>query len=353
MRILHRYLFTPLVLILLFHVPLVQADSAQKIFILHSYEKDHVCGRPQSLGVQRALLQAGFSIEHLLLKSYAMDSKRLNNTPELLEEQAQIALRQIEEFKPDILITLDDNAFRTVALRLIDTDIQIVFSGMNNIPERYNKTAQWLEDWSKPGHNITGVYEKIHFTTAVKVQKNIQPDLNKVLIISDNSPTGKALIRQVKAEIEQEPLSVDFEFFITDSLEDYQERIRRANFEEVDTLYPIALRLIDAQGQTHTGAEILSWTGSNSLKPSMPLNFAFAKNGLFGGAGVDFEAMGFQAGKIAVEILNGKSAANIPVVEASRYALVFNLERAKKLGINIPKDIMLAADVLYPVLTPE
>lgn len=353
MRRIHQYLLAPFLLALTFQVPQTLADHSQKVFILHSYEKDHVCGRPQSLGVQRALLQAGFGIEHLVLESYAMDSKRINNTPELLEKQAQIALQKITAFKPDILVTLDDNAFRTVALKLVDSEIQIVFSGMNNIPQRYNQQVQWLNDRQTPGHNITGVYEKIHFSTAVKVQQNIQPDMKKLLILSDNSPTGQALVRQVKAEIAQDKLPVDHEFYITDSLEDYRAKIQQANSEDVDTLYPIALRLIDKQGTTHTGAEILAWTGKHSLKPSIPLNFAFVQHGLLGGAGVDFEAMGYQAGQMVVDILNGNSAANIPIEDATRYALVFNLERANSLGINIPKDILLAADVIYPDLSPD
>ena len=347
MKKMYHYLLGPILLALTFYSSSVLADSPQKIFILHSYEKNHVCGRPQSLGVQRALLQAGFGVDHLEFESYAMDSKRINNTPELLEKQARIALQKIKAFQPDILVTLDDNAFRTVALELVDTDIQIVFSGMNNIPKRYNQKVQWLDSRQKPGHNITGVYEKIHFTTAVKVQQNIQPEMKKLLIIADNSPTGKALIRQVKQEIEQEPLLIEYEFYITDSWEDYQQRIQQANNEQVDTLYPIALRLNAKNGKTYTGAEILSWTGQHSRKPSIPLNFAFVKHGLFGGAGVDFEAMGFQAGKMVIDILNGATASDIPIEEADRYALVFNLERANALGINIPKDILLAADVIY------
>ncbi len=323
------------------------ADDKKRIFILHSYEITHVCGKPQSQGVQNALLKAGYGVDDLLFESYAMDTKKTNNTAELIHQQAVIALDKINKFKPDILVTLDDNAFRTVALELVDTDIQIVFSGMNNIPERYNKVARWLENIDAPGHNITGVYEKIHFSTAVKVQKNIQPGLKKIRIISDNSPTGKALIRQVKIEIKNEPIPAEADFFITDSWEEYQQKILESNESDVDTLYPIALRLTDKNGQTYTATKILSWTGKNSKIPSIPLNFAFVKLGLLGGAGVDFESMGYQAGEIAAKILAGKPAGEIPVEDAKRYALVFNVNRAKALGIQIPSDILLAADEVY------
>ena len=336
-----------LFLILLFPHAVVQSAEPKRVFILHSYEIDHVCGRPQSLGVQRALLQSGFGIDDLVLNSYAMDTKRKNNTPELIQQQADIALEKIKEFKPDVLVTLDDNAFRSVALELVNTDIQIVFSGMNNIPSRYNQLVQWLDNTEMPGHNITGVYEKIHFTTAIKVQKNIQSELNKIMVLSDNSPTGKALIRQVQMELKQESIPAEPDFFITDSWEEYQQKILQLNDTDVDTLYPIALRLIDKNGKTYTGAEILKWTSEHSKKPSIPLNFAFVKLGLLGGAGVDFESMGHQAGNMVVKILNGEKASNIPIEDAERYALVFNLKRAKKLGMKIPSDILMAADEIY------
>jgi len=323
------------------------ANDEKRIFILHSYDKNHVCGKPQSLGVQSALLKAGYGVDDLLFESYAMDTKKTNTTAELIHQQAVIALDKIKKFKPDILVTLDDNAFRTVALELVDTDIQIVFSGMNNIPERYNQVVRWLDTLDKPGRNITGVYEKIHFSNAVKVQKNILPGLEKIRIISDNSPTGRALIRQVKTEIEREPIPAEADFFITDSWEEYQQIILASNESDIDTLYPIALRLTDKNGQTFTATEILTWTGKNSKIPSIPLNFAFVKLGLFGGAGVDFKSMGQQAGEIVVKVLTGKTAGEIPIEDAKRYALVFNVNRAEDLGIQIPSDILLAADEIY------
>jgi len=321
--------------------------APHRVFILHSYELNHVCGQPQYEGVVHALEQAGFGGAEIDFGIYAMDTKHTNNTPELMAEQAGIALRKIEAFDPDVLVTLDDNAFRTVAIPLADTGLPIVFSGMNNQPERYNETAKWMNSRQAPGHNITGVYEKLHFVTAVKVQKRIQPSLERVRIFSDNSPTGKAIVRQIQSELKQDSIPADHDFFITDSWEEYQAAILAANDEAVDTLYPVALRLKDKNGKTHTAKDILTWTANNSTKPSIPLNFAFVKLGLFGGAGVDFNSMGRQAGMMVAKILGGTSPGDIPIEEAQRYALIFHLNRARELGIEIPDEMLLAADEVY------
>ncbi len=85
--------------------------------------------------------------------------------------------------------------------------------------------------------------------TAVQVQRNINTELRKMLVLSDNSPTGKALIRQIREELQQNPLDIEFEYRITDSWEEYQQFITEANASDINSLYPVALRLIDRQGK--------------------------------------------------------------------------------------------------------
>jgi len=342
-----RLTIAMLLIPLLFTGNALAVDVVKKVFIVHSYEIDHVCGRPQHDGVVQALDEAGFGEERVDVGVYAMDTKRRYNTPEQIEAQAVIALERIEAFDPDVVVTLDDNAFRTVALAVAEKDIPVVFSGLNRRPESYVTTPPWIQSRQRPGGNITGVIEKIHFVTAVKVQKNIMPKLRRVLVLSDNSPTGKALTAQIREEMAAQELPVEVDFFITDSWEEYQQVVLDAPKGESDTLYPVALRLKDQAGTTYTAKEILSWTGEHSELPSIPLNFAFVKLGLFGGAGVDFHGMGLQAGEMTARILSGQQAGTVPIEDAERYALVFHLKRADTLGIDIPDDILLAADEVY------
>ena len=57
--------------------------------------------------------------------------------------------------------------------------------------------------------------------------------------------------------------------------------------------------------------------------------------------------MGKQAGEKGAKILNGQKAGNLPIEDARKYAIVFNTERAKELGIQIPFEILGAADFVY------
>lgn len=331
-------------------LPAFAADTAAKtLFIVSSYASDDLCGFPQYKGVLEALAKAGFKDgKNIKIYSYAMNSKKKNNTPDLILSQAEIVLAKIKDVHPDAVVVVDDNAFGSVALKLLDSDIPVVFSGLNGQPEDYNDTVKWMNSRQKPGHNITGVVEKLHFVEAFKVQKKIIPGLTKAVVISDNSFTGKAVLKQIHRELSEETFDFAFEFKILSSWESYKNFILKISSDpSVGTIYPAATLLRDKNGVTHTTSEIIKWTVKNSRKPEIPINYAFAELGMFGGAGVDFISMGRQAGKLVALVLNGHKAEDIPIEEAKRYAFVFNLKRAKELGITIPSDILMASDVIY------
>ena len=322
------------------------SDSPYRVFILHSYEDGHICGQPQHDGIVAAMEKSGFKAnENLRIETYHMDTKRKNNTTELMEEQAQIALKKIRTFHPDVLVTLDDNAFRTVALELVDTPLPIIFSGMNGQPEDYHKKRPCIDSRSRPGHNITGVYEKLHIADAIRIHSRLFPGLKKVKLFVDPSPTGNAISRQIRHEMEEEVISSAWEMKMAMTWEEYQDEIRSVNSDpDVGAIYPAALLLKDRVGNSYTAPQIFAWTIENSKKPEIALNYAFTRLGLFGGAAVDFYAMGTQAGRMVAEILHGKHPGNMAVEDAQRYALAFNLGRARQLELTIPPDILMAAD---------
>ncbi len=324
----------------------IQSAQGVKIFILHSYERNHVCGQPQHDGVVEALRRAGYKEgKNLILKTYYMDTKRKNNTPELIEKQAQIALKKIKEFKPDVLVTLDDNAFSSVALKLVDTSLPIVFSGLNNLPESYNKKVHFMNSRTHPGHNITGVYEKLYIATAFRIYKSLFPFIKKVAILVDISPTGKGILKQIKLELKKENVPVDWKIFVINSWEKFKRIVRRINKDpEFGAIYPAVLLLKDSKNKTYTIYDIAPYLTSHSKKPEMALNYYFVRLGYLGGAAVNFFAMGMQAGKKVVQILKGTPPGDIPIEDAKKYALAFNLYRAKQLKIRIPWRILLASD---------
>jgi ABC-type uncharacterized transport system substrate-binding protein len=328
------------------------AGASKKVLIIHSYEKAHICGQPQHDGAIKALNAAKWAVgKNLKLSVYHMDTKRKNNTPKLIKSQAKKVLSIVKKIKPDVILTLDDNAFRTVALPLAGSNISIVFCGMNGQPETYNIIKPFMKTRIRPGSNITGVYEKLHIREAIQVLSNLL-NLEKVLILDDLSPTGKAISIQVKLELDtspnEKPLPCKIEKKTIKSWEQYKKVIKKINTNsDIDAFYLGTLLLRDHSGKTYTAKEIIDYALKYAKKPAIGLNYAFIKMGLYGGASVDFFSMGYQAGKKVAAILNGTKPGDIPIQDAQRVALVFNLKRAKTLGLKIPDDILLSADEVF------
>lgn len=325
-----------------------------RLMIVHSYEQEHVCGKPQAEGALAALRDRGWNLgENLELESYFMDTKRTHTSREAMRQQGELALARIKAFRPHVVMVLDDNAIREVMLPLAgSSDIAIVFSGMNAQPEDYNRKKHFLDSWQRPGSNVTGVYEKLHLVKSLAVIEaalsGFRPG-DKVIGITDFTPTGNAITRQFAMEIEQSPpTNVIWEVHRVRDFSEYQALIHEISQDQrVRAIYPAALSLKTSSGETYTAPDIFAWTLANNRKPEMALNYYFSKTGLFGGAAVDFSMMGYVAGDKIAKILSGIPAGTLPIEAASDYAIVFNHKRAMDLGVYIPEALLTAADHVY------
>jgi len=330
--------------------PAFSQNPPKRIYIVQSYEPGHVCGEPQAEGELQALADGGWTVgRNLEVRTYHMDTYRTNTSPESMQREGENALQQISEFKPDIVFTNDDAAVAQVMLPLIGGNIPVVFSGMNGQPEMYNERKHYMESWAHPGSNVTGVYEKLYAAQSLKVMEEAIPQLRgaKAVMITDHTPTGNGLTKQFELEL-RDVQDVRWEVQRVQNWSDYMALIEHLNNDpEVKAIYPAALSLPVDGGGRYTAAQIYDWTLAHSRKPEMAINYFFARMGLFGGAVENFGAMGRLAGQKAVKILNGTKAGDLPIEDGPEYAIVFNVKRARDLGIEIPARVLAAANAVY------
>jgi len=169
----------------------------------------------------------------------------------------------------------------------------------------------------------------------------------KVVMITDHSPTVNGLTKQFELELKN-VTDVRWEVQRVHNWSDYTALIERLNNDpEVKAIYPVALSLPVEGGGNYAAAQIYDWTLAHSRKPEMAINYFFARMGLFGGAVVNFGAMGRLAGSQGAKILDGAKAGDLPIEDAPDYAIVFNLKRARDLDIEIPARVLAAANAVY------
>lgn len=319
--------------------------------MVQSQEKGHVCGQPQAEGILTALAEAGWRDgENLEMRFHYMDYYGANATAELLHEDGLLVLKEIEEFKPELVFALDDGAIKEVMMPLVGRkDIALVFSGMNAEPGAYNARKKFMDSWEHPGGNVTGVTEKLYTAESMHVMAEAVPGLigGKVLLATDLTVTGEALARQFAREL-KDVKDIRWEITRVKTFEDYKAYVERANADpDVKAIYPLVLTTEGPTGERVTMPRMYDWTIANSRKPEMAANYYFARLGLFGGAVVNFRAMGIRVGRKAAAILAGQSPGDILIEESPDFAIVFNIKRARDLGIEIPLDVLTAADAIY------
>jgi hypothetical protein len=279
-----------------------------------------------------------------------MDQYVTNVTPEALRRVGETAIADIEAFKPDILFVLDDASIAFVMMPLIGrAAFPIVFSGMNAQPEMYNAQKKIMDSRKRPGGNVTGMYEQLYAAQSLKVMMEAVPGLrgSKVVMITDTTGTGNALTKQFELEL-KDMRDVSWEIKRAGSWSDYTTLIERLNNDvSVKAIYPIAMTIAGADGARYTSSQIFDWTIAHSRKPEMAVNYFFARMGLFGGAVINFGSMGRYAGQKGARILNGAKPGDLSIDDAPDYAIVFNVKRAKDLGIEIPARVLAAAHAVY------
>jgi hypothetical protein len=169
----------------------------------------------------------------------------------------------------------------------------------------------------------------------------------KAIMITDHSPTGNGLTKQFELEL-KDVTDVKWEVRRVKDWSEYTALIESLNSDEtVKAIYPVALSLPVEGGGRYAAAQIYDWTLAHSRKPEMAINYFFARMGLFGGAVVNFSAMGKLAGQKGAKILNGAKAGDLPIEDAPDYAIVFNIKRALDLGIEISPRVLAAASAVY------
>ncbi|CAD7843844.1 MAG: ABC transporter or sensor sytem substrate-binding protein [Olavius algarvensis Delta 4 endosymbiont] len=342
-----------MILVLTFSYTPEAGAASKRAFIVHSYESNHVCGIPQSNGIE-SVLRTHFG-QGLSIKSHFMDTKTINSTAEKMQAEAQLVISAIEEFKPDIVFTIDDNAFREVGLHLVGRPFPVVFSGMNGQPATYNKRARFLDDGMRPVANITGVYEKLHFRTALNVMRGVDPKLKHVVALLDKSPTGNAIRVQMQKELDENPADTLVTFKQVGTLSAYLNEIDKINRDNsIQAVYPVVLSIQNDQDESIGFRDTIKAFIQKSEKPGMALNFMFARLGLFGGASVDFGAMGRQAAQLGAKLLKGENIQSLSIEMADEYLITFNIARARMLNIAISDEIIGAAVIfnhmeIFPV----
>jgi ABC-type uncharacterized transport system substrate-binding protein len=329
----------------------VEAPTATKILLIHSYHESWDWNSDIEAGIIEGLAQQGFDqgVDYQITTFY-MDTKVTYTTAEQIEERAELALGLIDELDPDIVFVNDDNALKYVAVAYAATHpesaLPFVFCGINVDPSVYGP----IDSLEHPGGKITGTLERFPYSEAFALAKRLSPDAENIVLLADSSTSSTAVIDNLKTTyidvVNSSPLEVIGPIQLSTfdewkaAVAEYQ---TQADFIGIITYH----QLRDKNGDVVPAQEVVNWTVNNSDLPEVGFITFHAEDGFLSAAGVDGYNTGIYTGVIGGEILSGADPGGIPIIDPQAVEIAFNLCRADMLGITIPTAELAAADKVF------
>ncbi len=331
--------------------PTPVVENAKKAVILFSYEPDFWATADEDRGVVSGLETMGFTEgDNIEVTRLYMKTKTVNKTQEQMQALALEIVAEIEKVGPDVVFIMDDDALRHVGSKLLDTDTPVVFAGVNGFPndDNYSPLGPLADSLEQPGHNITGILERVSFKAGFELLSQVLPEARTALFVTDNSSVSNLLLKGAGGEAELNEAAIE----VVDKLyTDEFEELKTIILEHQDKVDAIVLFLpwtiVDSEGNHVPQDEVVAWLMKNSRRPSIAFLDILAQEGYLVGTVVDMEQQGHHAGLAGGRILQGDNPAEMPIIDPIANRVVINLARANQLGIEIPFEVLKNADIVY------
>ena len=155
--------------------------KTNRVFILNSYHQGYTFSDNEMRGIDEAFARSGVSIEKYI--SY-MDAKRIPATPQYFRQLKELIAFGYKGIRFDVLITTDNDAleFMRKYRDELFPGVPVVFSGINNFDVR-------MLDGRK---DLTGTVEETDYAGTINIALKLLPATNNIVIVTDNTTTGKA-----------------------------------------------------------------------------------------------------------------------------------------------------------------
>ncbi len=298
----------------------VHESEAPCILILHSYEPEFTWTQNISAGLHSILDEADFEIDYHI--EY-MDTKF--HIPEVLFPQLEQLYRaKYEGCHFDLIITIDDNALNFLLPRrdLLFPGVPIVFCGLNNYTESRVEGIQ----------GITGVAEAIDLVGTIELALDLHPGTRYVAVVNDNTPTGMWNLQGFRSVSSVFTDRIEFIELFNLTTEELIESLHALPDETVILLLSFYL---DQAGRAFSYQEYTVLVTENCDVPVYTAWDMFVGYGVIGGIVTSGMAQGEHAARLALRVLDGESADDIPVLTESPNVPMFDYNVLQRFGISV------------------
>ena len=282
--------------------------------------------RKQIAAFHQGLKEAGYVEGQNVVIEYRSADNQVDRLPTLA---ADLVTKQV-----NVIVTIGGDISTAQAAKSATTTIPIVFVSGTDAAE-----IGFVASLNRPGGNLTGIsfLGALALTKQLELLSQVAPAAEMMgLLVNPNSPnaednTREAHIAAATLGKTLVVLNADADQTLDAAFATFAGSKVGAVLVTADPTFLARREHIVALATLHRLAAIYSFS-------------EFAEVGGLMSYGTNLSNAYRQAGIYACEILKGKKAADLPVMQATKFQLVINMRTAKALLIEIPAKLLAIAD---------
>jgi len=301
-----------------------KVESKKHILLINSYHQGFKWTDELVLGVQKAFKESSQEYE-LYIEN--LDTKRIG----ISDEWLSVLKGRLDSYPVDLidlLIVADDNALNT----LIKTEHQlfkdkpIVFCGVSHyLPEKYENIT-----------NLTGIVQTTRFDLSYKLAKEFFPDIKNLIIITDNSTTGKGYKEFAMKEFSD---LQDVNVIWLDGAKGLSTEMLINELRQLPRNSIVLMGIWQREGGEHIEfyydmTHVYPELSKAANMPMLAVDDLGLGNGILGGVLNLGEDHGYYSAKMGIDILKGKPIKDIPIKTEGVHRYCFDWKQMKRWGIN-------------------
>ena len=201
------------------------------------------------------------------------------------------------------------------------------------------ENAKLMKSEAAPDANVTGTHDRGPLDKQVALIREIQPDV-KVIGTIYNSSEINSIIQAERLRKACEPFGIEVRELTVNSINDVQQ-VAESFIGEVDAIF------VPTDNVVASSIPNLMAVANKGKIPVYGAEAGHVKSGAFASESISFYDIGYRAGEMAADILEGKKTVKeLPVEGAAQSKLYINKQEMETLGISVPASVLDRAELI-------
>ena len=276
-------------------------------------------------GFQQAIIDAGY-VEG---ETVEFDVQNANG-----EQATAVTIAQsFVDGGHDLVLAVATPAAQATAQAVVD--IPVLFTAVTDPVE-----AELVASNEEPGANVTGTSDAVPPEALVAqfdLLQEVVPDAQKVgIVYSSGEVNSEVQVKSAEEELDGRGIELVTQTVTVPG--EIQQAVEALG--DVDAIY------VPTDNVVVGGIASLVQVAEQKQIPVIAAEAGTVSGGALGTMGIDYEALGYQTGEMALAILEGADPAATPVEVATEFSYVVNPAAAERMGVEVPQEILDQAEIV-------